>query len=204
MLLAEAVLAGEFGLDLGLGVGHGHADLQPAVGLVVEAGRRSATASGRSGGQVADRAAADLRAVVGRGALALDDLHQDRLLVGLLRLEGPLGGDRQRRVAGNQDAVAAALGLRVGAHHAQAVRVDVLDRERRPACPGCLASSSPACRAAPWATASSAATEASGSLPDSSPEHVADHRHPRRAAHQQHAVDVGPLQPGRLQRLRAW
>ena len=80
---------------------------QPAVFLVGKADldRRL----GRQvGGQVADHALADLRAIVGRGAFAFDDLHQDRFLAGLLRAKHALGRDRQRRVARNQDRVALA------------------------------------------------------------------------------------------------
>ena len=61
------------------------------------------------------------------------------------------------------------------------------------------AATMPACRAAPRATTSLTASELSGALPLSSCEHLAGHRHVRRAADQQNAVDLLPAQA----RLRA-
>ena len=53
------------------------------------------------------------------------------LLCFLPRLEGSLGGHRQRRIAGDERAVAAAAGQRIDAHHAETVRVHILDGEDR-------------------------------------------------------------------------
>ena len=50
----------------------------------------------------------------------------------------------------------------------------------------------PACRAAPRATTSLTASELSGALPVSSLQHLPRHRHVRRAADQQHAIDLVP------------
>ena len=112
------------------GIGHFDFHPQPAVGRVLKADhdRRSRR---QAWGQVADRAAADRDAALWCGALALDDLHQDRLLVVPLRAENPPGRGRQGRVARNQNRRAFLPRQRVGAHHAQAVGIDVDHPERR-------------------------------------------------------------------------
>ena len=66
---------------------------------------------------------------------------------------------------------------------------------------GIRAATMPACRAAPRATTSLTASELSGALPVSSCEHLPGHRHVRRAADQQHAIDLVPGQPGLAQHL---
>ncbi len=130
MFLGEAVLTGKFGLDLARGVGDAHADLEPPVGGVVKL-----HLDGRAGGKVrrefADRAAADVGAIVGGRVFALDDLDEDRPLLRFMGPEGPLGGHRDRRVAGDEDPVAVALRERVDADHAEAVGVDVADAGTR-------------------------------------------------------------------------
>ena len=88
------------------------------------------------GRQLADRAFAELRAVVGRKAFPFDDLHQDRSSGPPCAFENAPGDDRQRRVAGNENRIPRPLGLRVGGHDAQAVRIDVANAETSAICPG--------------------------------------------------------------------
>jgi len=79
---------------------------------------------GQIGRQVIDGTSADPRAVVGRRTLAFDDFHTDRPLADLAREKESLAVDGQLCVAGNEDAVAAALRFRVDADDAEAVQVD--------------------------------------------------------------------------------
>src|SRR5690242_20376688 len=83
--------------------------------------------------QVGHDALAQLRTIVGRGALAFNDPHQDRALIRLLCLEDALGGDGEWRVSRYENRIPRATRLAVNGHDAQTVRIHVLDLERRAA-----------------------------------------------------------------------
>ena len=151
--------------------------------------------------QMADRAAADRRAIVGRGALALDDLHQDRALVGLRGAE-----DRGAAVTGRAVLRGMRMPLRlrrVSGSMPTTPRLCELTflMEKVAGRPWRSARIRPARNAAPWATASSAATEASGGLPEtcwSMSRTMGMRVEPPTSRTRSRSR---PIQPGRLQRL---
>ena len=81
--------------------------------------------------QIAHGAASDLRAIGRRCAFAFHDLHENRLLPSLLRMEDPRGLRGQRRIARNQHGIAELPGLGFIGDNTQAVRVDIADLELR-------------------------------------------------------------------------
>ena len=96
---------------------------------------------------------------------ALDDRNPHTPLVrfrGVKNLHRPAG---QRTVLTNEDGIGALTGLRVDAHHAQAVRVDVDEFAGKPGRGSRLRREHGGVEGRAWATASSGDCEQSGSLP---------------------------------------
>ena len=180
------------------GAGQGHAHAQPAIGLVTEkdfdggAGRQALR-------QIADRAMPDRGAVVRRGALAFDDIDADRPLAGLLGVKDPLAGNRQGRVSRN--AGCRCGGAEISGSVPTTPRLCELTLRilNRGGWPCCRARISQACSGA-VGDRLVGGHRVVGFLAGKVAEHLADHRHPRRAAHQQHAIQLAPIQPCRPQR----